>query len=747
MTELQKNIYIYLKEIDEICRKHGIEYYLAGGTLIGAIRHEGFLPWDDDADILMTRNNWEKFIRVYQEGGFPENRVLEGTEINTDYHNVFGRYVDTTKTAIHSNQLTDDEPAGMIVDVFAMDPVPSDPALQQRYLEDMALYSDLVNPNGQYSIRYEKNEKRYHTCRFLMKLGMKNAVLRYLQKRMFSYKEEECEYYALRWAGFGFFSRKEMYGKPKTARFVDTELMIPAHPEEYLTWHYGLDWALVPPHDERMSHDAVYDMDTDYKTMRKHFSKYVNRDKLRQANLDRKELRMKHVEEIHGKLDGDMELDKVMVLEEQKALLSSQKVDVRELLEQKQYLQLMKVFDSYITFATSRLMIGRKDFDGAFRYYKPIFSDIGIDNFEAIISAMTHTEGISRVPRFLEVFRINGGMMTKILQEMDDLAGEIHELYDLFWQGAFDSVRKRVEELLDRYPENQSLLRLEIQTLLNLKDETLYPLLQKWIRKARSLYPEDGELEKYEGDLAICEGNLLQGLLLYYRSSGHSINGMIALDIRNYLRNHIRETVKALEVPGVLEIADMEGFLNYICERGENHPNLMAVKYRLLARKAESLEDYVLLDSKMEQSTWSQTEEYETFRDRIFEKNSMNEDDRKARHLFKKAEKQDALEEYVGSLQERYGELSQTEHKLLGDAYVELHWIDKGFSEYHKVKNETTDPYLQVEIQYIFDRELDKIKSDFKLKRYPESVLIHGLEKRFGQMEDYDIILNSMKQV
>ena len=153
MTELQKNIYIYLKEIDEICRKHGIEYYLAGGTLIGAIRHEGFLPWDDDADILMTRNNWEKFIRVYQEGGFPENRVLEGTEINTDYPNVFGRYVDTTKTAIHSNQLTDDEPAGMIVDVFAMDPVPSDPALQQRYLEDMALYSDLVNPNGQYSIR------------------------------------------------------------------------------------------------------------------------------------------------------------------------------------------------------------------------------------------------------------------------------------------------------------------------------------------------------------------------------------------------------------------------------------------------------------------------------------------------------------------------------------------------------------------------------------------------------------------
>lgn len=744
MTEIQKNIYIYLKEIDEICREHGIEYYLAGGTLIGAIRHEGFLPWDDDADILMTRDNWEKFIRVYQEGGFPKNRVLEGTEINTDYPNVFGRYVDITKTAIHRNQLTDDQPAGMIVDVFAMDPVPSDPALQQRYLEDMALYSDLVNPNGQYSIRYEKNEKRYHICRFLEKMGMKNAVLQYLQKRMFSYKEEDCEYYALRWAGFGFFSRKEMYGKPGTARFEDTELMIPAHPEEYLTWHYGLDWALIPPHDERMSHDAVYDMETDYETMRKHFSKYINRDKLRQANLDRKELRMKHVEEIHGKLDADIELEKAMVQEEQKAFLSSRKVDVRELLEQKQYSQLIKIFSPYITFATSRLVIGRKDFDGAFRYYKPIFTDIGPDNFEAVITAMTNTEEGSKVPRFLEVFRMSGGKMTEVLQEMDDLAEEIHSLSEMFWQGTFDSVRKRTEALLERYPENQSLLRLEIRTLLNLEDENLYPLLQKWIRKARSLYPGDGELEKYEGDLAVREGNLLQGLLLYYGSSRHSINGMIALDIRRYLRNHIQETVKALDIPGALGITDLESFLDYICERGENHPNLVALKYRLLARKAESLEDYVLLDSKMENSPWNQTEEYETFREQMFEKNFMNEDDLKARHFFKKAEKQGALEEYVHSLQERYGELNPTEHKLLGDACVKLHLIEKGFAEYHKVKNETEDPYLQAEIQYIFDRELDKIKSDLNSERYPESMVMHGLEKRFGQRKDYEKIQNSL---
>ena len=65
MTEIQTKILSLLEEVDAICRQNDIEYYLEGGAVLGAIRHGGFLPWDDDSDLAMTRSNWEKFKEVF----------------------------------------------------------------------------------------------------------------------------------------------------------------------------------------------------------------------------------------------------------------------------------------------------------------------------------------------------------------------------------------------------------------------------------------------------------------------------------------------------------------------------------------------------------------------------------------------------------------------------------------------------------------------------------------------------------
>ena len=70
MTELrhlQLVILSIVKDIDKLCRNNDIEYYLFGGSAIGAIRHKGFIPWDDDLDIIMDHSNYDKFVKVCRE--------------------------------------------------------------------------------------------------------------------------------------------------------------------------------------------------------------------------------------------------------------------------------------------------------------------------------------------------------------------------------------------------------------------------------------------------------------------------------------------------------------------------------------------------------------------------------------------------------------------------------------------------------------------------------------------------------
>ena len=64
MTEKQKYLLKLFKEVDEICKENNLRYVMSGGSLIGAVRHEGFVPWDDDVDLYMPRSDWEKFVKI-----------------------------------------------------------------------------------------------------------------------------------------------------------------------------------------------------------------------------------------------------------------------------------------------------------------------------------------------------------------------------------------------------------------------------------------------------------------------------------------------------------------------------------------------------------------------------------------------------------------------------------------------------------------------------------------------------------
>ena len=106
-----------MDEIDKICREQGLQYYLIGGTLLGAVRHKGFIPWDDDLDIAMPREDYEKFIKI-SPLVLPEHLCLGTARYGKSYHRLFSKVYNTRTLFVEGKTTTN---MGIFVDIFPLD--------------------------------------------------------------------------------------------------------------------------------------------------------------------------------------------------------------------------------------------------------------------------------------------------------------------------------------------------------------------------------------------------------------------------------------------------------------------------------------------------------------------------------------------------------------------------------------------------------------------------------------------------
>ena len=138
-TEQLKSIEISILDyIDKVCRENGIVYSLAYGTLLGAVRHQGFIPWDDDIDICMDRENFEKFERKCNDDGNKQYQLLWLDTCET-YTLPLAKVVDTT-TILTQNTQNEKMPLGVYVDLFIYDKIPDDEKMRAAYINKLELY-------------------------------------------------------------------------------------------------------------------------------------------------------------------------------------------------------------------------------------------------------------------------------------------------------------------------------------------------------------------------------------------------------------------------------------------------------------------------------------------------------------------------------------------------------------------------------------------------------------------------------
>lgn len=122
-NEIKKIDIEIMSDIDRVCRENNINYTIIGGTLIGAIRHKGFIPWDDDIDIAIKREDYERFVEVYKREK-NDNYEIFNNKLNCNYYYQYSRVCDT-RTIIAEKVMKPIENLGIFVDVFPIDYISS----------------------------------------------------------------------------------------------------------------------------------------------------------------------------------------------------------------------------------------------------------------------------------------------------------------------------------------------------------------------------------------------------------------------------------------------------------------------------------------------------------------------------------------------------------------------------------------------------------------------------------------------
>ena len=257
---IQKKELDILKEIIAVCERHNITYYAAGGTLLGTIRHQGFIPWDDDIDIEIIRPDYNKFIK-YAKKELPSHLKLENWKLAPGKSKVpYLKVLDTT-TEIMQNYASKPVYTNLYIDIFPFDGMPDPDSITGKLykIKYLALrvfrnYADMDNIH-----MHRKN--RPFIERALIKFGMLTRIDRMLdfdkimrksEAQLCKYNFHKSSYYI---SGYGNAKLREImpsyyYGKGKKYKFEDIMINGPAKPERVLKQLYG-DFMKMPPENER----------------------------------------------------------------------------------------------------------------------------------------------------------------------------------------------------------------------------------------------------------------------------------------------------------------------------------------------------------------------------------------------------------------------------------------------------------------------------------------------------------------
>lgn len=245
-----------LEEIDRICKNNNIDYFISGGTLLGAIRHKGFIPWDDDIDIAMTRKNYNKFTAACLK------------ELNNKY--IIDNYRTNKKCCLsytkikkkntmfveHKNKNNYSEKDGIWVDVFPLDAVKKKMSKFHKFQKRLFdyLYTLITIKNG--SNYYQNSDTKKKIYGIILKIVPVKFMVLLLEKVIGFYDEDKVNYLCSFSTVYDIekdtFDKRELFPYKKII-FEKQQVMGIEGYDYYLSQMYG-DYMKLPPKEKQVNH-------------------------------------------------------------------------------------------------------------------------------------------------------------------------------------------------------------------------------------------------------------------------------------------------------------------------------------------------------------------------------------------------------------------------------------------------------------------------------------------------------------